>query len=97
MRDAYHERNWAVKIIQDEKTRQQEEDAKRDPLEEARLEAERKAEVARKQEEAERERQSKCNQAYLPDEAHPERECATCGDPFFWCECTCKRTSDIPF
>jgi hypothetical protein len=97
MRDAYHERNWAVKIIQDEKAKQAAEDAARPPGEKERIEAEHKAEIARQQEEAERERVAKCNPSYLPDEKHPEKECATCGDPHFWCDCTCKRTSDIPF
>lgn len=97
-RDAHTERAWAVKIIQDEKTKQAEEDAKRDPLEEARLKEEREKEAARRAEEDLRQHLAQRNPAFpYHQENHPEKECSTCGDPTFYCECTCKGGSYIPF
>lgn len=97
LRDAFAERRWAVEIIQDEKTKSEQQEAARPPGEKERIEAEQKARAIAEQEEAERQRVANCHPSYLPDEAHPEKECATCGDPTFHCDCTCKRPSDIPF
>lgn len=97
LRDAATKRHWAIEIIQHEKNQQAQEAAQRDPREEERRKREEAEAHARRKEEVERERLAKCNPSYLPDEAHEERECVTCGDPHFWCDCTCKRFSDIPF
>ena len=40
----------------------------------------------------------KRNPAFPFDEnVHPERSCETCGDPTFWCGCSYKGASFIPF
>ena len=98
IREAYHERNWAIKVIQDEIVTQAKEDAARPPGEKERIAREQAEEAARRKEEDLRQRLKKRNPAYPYDaETHPELECATCGDPTFYCDCSCKGASYIPF
>lgn len=93
LREAFAERHWAIKIVSDEKAKE----PQLDPLEEARRKEEQKKEDAAKKEEFLRLNIQNRNPKYPYSEAHPEIKCDSCGDPTFYCDCTCKRTTDIPF
>mgnify|MGYP003394389139 CR=1 FL=1 len=92
-RAAHTERNWAIKIVSDEKAKE----PQPDPLEEARRkEAEAQA-LAQKKADYLRRNIENRNPKYEYSVAHPELKCDSCGDETFYCDCTCKRTTDIPF
>lgn len=88
-REAYEARQWANNYV--------EQNPNDSPLEAAWREKDAAEEEARREAARTRYKDVVRHPAYSRDEAHPEEACVTCGDPSFYCSCTCKRFSDIPF